>query len=304
MQKLQGCDVSHWNGRPDWAAAARAGMRWAAVKFSQGDAITDAQAVRNVDRLRRLGLPVMPYHFLYPGIPAADQFARFRAVVTACGGWAGLLVPALDVEGDEHCALRGMGSAAYCELAADWLALLEREIGRPGAVYTYPSFNTEHGVGQRLGSRSLLWAASYGSQVPHFAGWPRATFWQTSDHGTWPGIGGGLDLDWFLGTEDELRALLVEAKRQPLVVGAEGRPISCAPDWSGDRVTVAAAPLLAALGLPTAALPPAVHADTGRAFLHELEPYCRPWGFFYRDTPQGPRVYCKRVAAAQETGVS
>ncbi len=298
MSRLQGCDVSHWNGRPDWAAAARAGLKWAAVKLSQGANITDAQAARNVDQLRDLALPIMPYHFLYPGVPAADQFARFHAAVEACGGWEGMIVPALDVEGDEHCALRGMSSAAYCHLAGDWLVLLLREIGRPGVVYTYPSFNTEHGVGARLGGQSLLWAASYGAKAPHFAGWEQTTFWQTSDHGSWPGIGGGLDMDWFLGTEAELRALLVQAKPKPLVVGADGQPVNCKPEWVGDSVTVAAMPLLRALGLPLTPLPPVVHTHSGRAFIRELEPYCRPWGFFYRDTPQGPRVYCKRVVAA------
>ncbi|MBU0609155.1 MAG: glycoside hydrolase family 25 protein, partial [Armatimonadetes bacterium] len=168
MSRLQGCDVSHWNGRPDWAAAARAGLKWAAVKLSQGANITDAQAARNVDKLRDVALPIMPYHFLYPGVPAADQFARFHAAVEACGGWEDMIVPALDVEGDQHCTLRGMSSAAYCHLAADWLVLLSREIGKPGVVYTYPSFNTEHGVGARLGDKSLLWAASYGAKTPHF----------------------------------------------------------------------------------------------------------------------------------------
>jgi GH25 family lysozyme M1 (1,4-beta-N-acetylmuramidase) len=303
MDKLQGCDVSHWNGRPDWAAAKSAGMKWAAVKFSQGDNITDAQAVRNVEMCRAVGLPVMPYHFLYPGIHAADQFTRFMATVEACGGWEGLLVPALDVEGDEHCQLRGMGSQTYCHRALYWLALLEHETGRPGAVYTYPSFNTEHGVGQRLGSRSLLWAASYGSEVPQFAGWPQATFWQYSDHGTWPGIGGGLDLDWFLGTENELRALLVGARQKPLVVGPDGQVIACGPEWFGDdRITCSWRVLLAKLGIMqtlTEGPPEAVfHSDTGRCFLGEARAWLaeRGWGVFYRDMAQGPRVYIKRVA--------
>jgi len=298
MAKLQGCDVSLWNGRPDWAAAVAAGMAWVAVKLSQGANITDPQAVRNVEKLRDLGVPIMPYHFLYPGVSAADQFARFMHAVEHCGGFGGMIVPALDVEGDEHCRLRGMGSAGYCELASDWLDLLKHEIGRPGVVYTYPSFNSEHGVGGRIGNKSLLWAASYGSREPHFAGWERTHFWQYTATGSWRGIGGGLDLDWFLGTEEELRALMVGAKPKPLVVGPDGHAIDCKPEWVGDRVTVAAVPLLKVLGLPTTPLPTAVHANTGRAFVRELEPVCAPWGFFYRDTAQGPRVYCKRVVAA------
>jgi len=270
-------------------------MKWVSVKLSQGATITDSQAARNVDQLRAVGLPIMPYHFLYPGVPAPDQFARFLSALEACDGWEGMIVPALDVEGDEHCQLRGMGSSGYGHLAADWLHLLAREIGRPGVVYTYPSFNTEHGVGALLGGKSLLWAARYASQTPHFAGWDQPTFWQYTDRGTWPGVGGGLDLDWFLGTEAELRALQVAAKPQPLVVGPDGQVIQCRPEWVRDSITVAATPLLRALGLPLSPLPAAVHLDTGRAYVRELEPHCKPWGFFYRDMPQGPRLYIKRV---------
>lgn len=298
MPKLQGCDVSLWNGRPYWAAATAAGMSWVSVKLSQGANITDPQAARNVDKLRALGVPTMPYHFLYPGVPAVDQFARFMHAAEQCGGLHGMIVPALDVEGDENCQLRGMSSEGYCRLASDWLDLLKHEIEKPGVVYTYPSFNTEHGVGAALGKKSLLWAASYGSRDPHFAGWERTHFWQYSATGSWRGIGGGLDLDWFLGTEAELRALVIGAKQAPLVVGPDGHAIDCKPQWGRDSITVAAVPLLKALGLPVTPLPAAVHANTGRAYVRELEPSLAPWAAFYRDMPQGARVYLKRVKEA------
>lgn len=80
---------------------------------------------------------------------------------------------------------------------------------------------------------------------------------------------------------------------QTLVIGPDGRVITCAPQWVGQSITVAAAPLLTALGLP--ANNPAVHHDTGRAFLRELEDFTSPWGFFYRERTQGPRVYVQRV---------
>lgn len=77
------------------------------------------------------------------------------------------------------------------------------------------------------------------------------------------------------------------------VVVANGAAIPCAPRWVGERVTVAYTPLARALGLP--ATNPAVHADTGRAFLREIEQFESDWRFVYHDRPQGPRVYCQRV---------
>jgi len=73
----------------------------------------------------------------------------------------------------------------------------------------------------------------------------------------------------------------------------DGEVIDCKPQWMGDRITVEAAPLLAAMGLPTDN--PAVHAETGRAYLRELSQYAPGWEFVYRDMPQGPRVYVKDV---------
>ena len=298
MTKLQGCDVSLWNGRPDWKVAVAAGMKWVAVKASQGATITDPQCARNVDCLRELGVPVMLYHYLYPGVPAVDQWERFHSVVEHVGGWDGMLVPALDVEGDEHCQLRGVSADEYLDEAAKWLDLLHDEKRIEGVVYTYPSFNSEYGVGDRLGGLSDIWAAKYGTTAPHFTGWRYTWFWQYSDQGSWPGIGSGLDMDWFLGTEQELRSLIVNAKRAPLVVGPDGKPIDCEPQWERDSITVAAIPLLKALGLPLIPLPTAVHEHTGRAYIRELEPSLTPWRMAYRDMPQGPRVYIKRGGGA------
>jgi lysozyme len=52
-----------------------------------------------------------------------------------------------------------------------------------------------------------LWVAHYGVADPSIpAGWERWTFWQHSDAGRVAGIG-GMDVNWFAGGWDDLRAL-------------------------------------------------------------------------------------------------
>ena len=123
-------------------------------------------------------------------------------------------------------------------------------------------------------------------------------FWQTTDKGEYTGLGTGLDLDQFMGDQSALDALRVVAVQTIKVVLPGGNVCACDPQWAGDRITVSALPLLTALGLPQNN--PAVHPDTGRAFVGSpdgLADYSAPWVFYYRDTAQGPRVYCKKVTA-------
>ena len=299
---LKGCDVSLWEGRGiDWEAAKAAGLGWVSVKVSEGRTITDPCAVHNVAGALAAGLPVMPYHYLLPSSSAEAQWERFHASIEACGGWDGLLAPALDVEGDDHNSLPNMSGQDYANLARNWLALMEAETKQKGVVYTYPSFNSENGIGGVLGAHSYLWAASYGDHAPVFAGWDHCSFWQYTSSGSFPGIpnDNGLDLDWFLGSADDLASLLVVKPKELKVVLPDGTVCACEPRWVGERITVKAEPLLAALGLPQNN--PAVHVGTGRAFVGApdgLADNCPGWEFVYRSPAQGPRVYCKRVKGA------
>ena len=299
MARLQGADLSHWNDTSNFAGAKGAGMAWLSVKASQGNTI-DPLWAHHAHAARDAGLPIMPYCFLWPGGASADEhFATFARAVDLVGGWEGFLAPALDVEGDEHCNIPGETSASYCAKASRWLDLLKAETGAVGTVYTFGSFSEEHGVGRTVGSKSRLWAVHLGkANTTPFPGWDHVTFQQYDQTAAWVGLGNGLDLDYFFGTAEELAALKIGAKQKPMIVGADGHEVKCEADWSGARVTVKAALLLTALGVPLANIPAGVIHDNGRAFIagpDGLGPHCQPWVFAYRTMAQGPRVYVKRV---------
>ncbi len=289
---LRGVDVSHWDGDIDWAEAKDAGLAFASIKLSQGCNIIDSMAAHNVAGCRAVGLPIIPYHYYYPGQTAESQWDKFHDAIEVCGGWDGMLCAALDVEGDASNKLRGVTPGSYIGGALGWLRCLEKEIGQHGWVYTYPSFASTHHVGITLGAYPL-WAASYSGKKPApFSGWGGWSIWQYTDQGEWPGIGTGVDLNYFDGTLEELMLRSATASKAIKVVGPNGT-IKCDPQWSGEQITVATTPLLEALGLPIHN--PAVHEDTGRAYVRELEQFTAPWKFFYRTPKQGPRVYVKKV---------
>lgn len=82
------------------------------------------------------------------------------------------------------------------------------------------------------------------------------------------------------------------------IVGPDNQVIECAVGLSGSRVTVAAAPLLQALGVPLTDLRPGIIHANGRAFIEEIamDWHLNGWEFVDKLRPQGRRVYVKRVA--------
>jgi len=105
---IQGIDVSHYQGHIEWVRVAQAGSKFVYVKASQGTTIQDAKASEYMDGARAAGLYVGLYHYFTPTGDAGAQYKNFLAVAEKCGGLNGMLVPALDVEGDSHNTLGDM----------------------------------------------------------------------------------------------------------------------------------------------------------------------------------------------------
>jgi hypothetical protein len=120
---------------------------------------------------------------------------------------AGDLPPALDVEVTDN-----VGGSALVDGVERCLTGLERAFGMRPIVYTSPGFwgsYMRYDNGQRP-----TWAASYPLWVAHFTdapapllpvGWAKWEFWQHSGAGTVAGVATPVDVDWFSGTEAELR---------------------------------------------------------------------------------------------------
>lgn len=213
MELVTGVDVYH-EDRPDMAALKAKGCGFVAVKITQGATIKDSMAGAFIREARAAGLLVMPYHYFTPTGDATAQWQNFRETVQeVAGGFEGMLVPALDVEGDKNNQVAPMSGEGYARSALVWLSLLEAEVGVKGVVYTYPSFATEYLKVWLSGYP--LWISSVGEAHP--AGKPKSpiTGWGTKwmfHQWTTTGAGNGIavaDQDVFNGGMEALRGMVV-----------------------------------------------------------------------------------------------
>jgi len=197
--RLAGIDVSHWQGRIDWARVADDGIAFAYIKATEGGDYVDPQFVANWDGAARAGVMRGAYHFYRPQTDAAAQAQQFLRTV---GAHAGDLPPVLDVEVTD-----GRSAAAIAAGVRTWLETVERATGVRPILYTRAGFWNQ--VGGGFGGYPL-WVAHYGVAQPAIpADWDRWTIWQHSDAGRVAGITGNVDLNWFAGGWDDLRALAI-----------------------------------------------------------------------------------------------
>ena len=80
-RKLEGIDVSHWEGRIDFFEVRRAGIRIVYIKASEGDRGVDPDFERNYREAQTAGLKIGFYHYLTArtveeGREQARHFAR------------------------------------------------------------------------------------------------------------------------------------------------------------------------------------------------------------------------------------
>lgn len=193
---LYGVDVSHHNGRFDFARAALNGKKYAYVKCTEGDHYFDPQFARNWIEAPKAGMYVGAYHFFHPKQDAVLQANWFLR----CKGprLSNELPPVLDWE-----SLDGLGGRVNISQAQKWLDIVESRTGVTPIIYASPGF-IEGLLSPLTGfERYPLWIAHYGvhqPRLPHNGPWKTWTFWQTSDQG-------GLDLDKFNGGPDQLQRL-------------------------------------------------------------------------------------------------
>lgn len=193
----RGIDVSHHQGRIDWAAVQGEGVGFAFVKATEGATFTDPAFARNWAALGETPIARGAYHRFRPRADAVAQARHFVAVARISEGD---LPPVVDVE-----ATDGVGDARLVRGVRAWLAEVERETGKRPIVYTKPGFRRAH-LGSAVDDYPL-WIAEYGVDQPSAGAW---TFWQHSERGRVAGIGTAVDLDRFNGSMGEMRRFALE----------------------------------------------------------------------------------------------
>ena len=205
---LLGIDVSEFQETIDWRTVAQADVRFAFIRVADGLLFKDLTFEENWRAAKAAGIPRGAYHFFDPTEDAIEQAQLFVETVGQLE--PGDLPPVLDFE-----TLRGVSPAQAIRDADRWIGHVRWALGVDPIVYTGPSFWEDV-----LGGPAEF--ALYEPWISHFTGgcpwvpapWSTTRFHQFTERGWLQGIDTYVDLNWFYGSESELRALQV----QPTVV--------------------------------------------------------------------------------------
>lgn len=203
---VRGVDVSHHQGRVDWARIRAAGYRFAYIKATEGETFRDSTYLRNRDEARRAGLVTGPYHFFT--LCTAGRAQALNLLQVQPGDAGPSLPPAVDLEFGGNCGDRPPRDSVRAELRR-FLATADSAFGRPAVLYVTPEFHAEYMDGD---TGHPLWVRSVYHRPRYAGAW---TFWQYAATGRLPGVPGLIDLDAFHGTPAEFAAFTRPAAPPP-----------------------------------------------------------------------------------------
>jgi len=211
----QGVDVAshqHDNGPIDWQQVAAAGIKFAAVKVTEGAYYTNQFAASDLAGAQAAGLATVGYAFAIPngGSSGTTQFSADPKVqaddlISALPSPMPIM---LDIEYDPYAGPppSGDGTTGVCyglsqAKMVSWIATFDAEIraktGRLPIIYTTRDWWSTCAGGSTVFGQTPIWPADYSSSgdpvLP--AGWSTWNLWQYTSMGTVSGIPGNVDLD-------------------------------------------------------------------------------------------------------------
>lgn len=198
-----GMDVSHYQGDIDWAQVAAAGISFVFVKATQGVRSYDDHLLKNVVGASDAGILVGVYTFSEANTPSEAQAEAEFLLYTLNGlGITDRIHMELMLD-SESTAYGDFSPAAGDAMYRAWEQVITAA-GKRSGIYTGNSFGQTHFTSAI--NDAPLWVARYGTTPPWTIGWTEWTFWQYSEGGTVPGVGGLVDMNVYKGTYEELYA--------------------------------------------------------------------------------------------------
>lgn len=224
---IPGIDVSHWQNDIDWAEVKRSGVKFAFIKATEFPdkrtaLFVDNKFKLNVTGAQEYGIHWGAYHFFRTHIDPIIQAQVFCENV----GEFSSLPPVMDLEA------AGCKGERLNYKVRQFVEEIEKITGRKPLIYTSSGFWRSFMNSDK--KEHTDWARFYPLWLAHYTSlWPTApypwitwSFWQYSDKGSLPGIKTHVDLNWFNGSEDELKAQFVikDQFQQPTMVVNEPMP--------------------------------------------------------------------------------
>jgi GH25 family lysozyme M1 (1,4-beta-N-acetylmuramidase) len=202
ITRLEGIDVSKWQGAINWSQVKSSGKQFALIRASAGSLTVDEWYASNRSSAKANGLKIGAYHYANPDSAANDALNEANFFLSLATPARGELIPTLDVE-----VTNGLSVAAMQAWVSTWLQRVTSVLGVRPMIYTSPSFWTTYlgDTTQFADAGYRLWIAHWGVDQPRIPasnwggrGW---TFWQYTSSGTVPGISGNVDLDRYNGSQ-------------------------------------------------------------------------------------------------------
>lgn len=185
-----GVDLSHYQGKPNWAKVKAAGVKFALIKSTEGATGKDEQFINNVKGAKQVGIPVGYYHYARPENNHPD--AEVNNLLTATKDYPDPVFGyILDIEGEAAQKLGKTFVTSWCRM---FLELMATKTKRPLIIYTGAYFARDF-LGYPLRAYPL-WIATYGSNDPvDNTTWSKWSIFQYSSTGNVDGISGNVDLN-------------------------------------------------------------------------------------------------------------
>jgi lysozyme len=199
---IHGIDVSHHQKYVDWQKIADHSefkVSFCILKATEGATHEDTRFINNWKESSQAGIIRGAYHFYHPTRGAAEQAKNFINNVILNDGD---LAPVLDFEKDSPNA----NVITVRKGLMKWLQLVEKHYGIRPIIYTNTSIYNKYIKGHF--KNYSLWLADYKSGNIHsLVKSPNLKFWQYTEKGKVSGITGNVDINAFVGADEEFESL-------------------------------------------------------------------------------------------------
>jgi len=208
-QPVRGLDVSsyqHIGHTINWRQLARDGLRFAAIKASEGTYYTNPYYASDARAAAAAGLSVIPYVFANPHQASGPATARFGAAAARYVRGRARLPLEVDLEDDPYTRTEHVGACYGLSVRTmnAWIAGFVKQTvaltGKAPIIYTMLPWWQKCTGGTARFRTEPLWLASYNTTRPNVPpAWKQWTFWQYDDNAKVPGVG-LTDLDFYQPT--------------------------------------------------------------------------------------------------------
>jgi lysozyme len=209
---LRGFDISEFQPTVDWSQVAAAKYDFCFIRSTHGGEV-DGLFQSHRAGAKSINLPAGFYHYLNPVVAVDTQVKNMSQTIGSFN--PGDLKPVIDLEGAT--AWAPVASKDRLGVITQTLDGLKASLGVDPMAYLSLDFIkdviADPSVDVSVLAKYDLWIAEYGlatGATPAIPSpWTFWRFWQFSSTGAVAGITGAVDLDYFNGSQADLRSMMV-----------------------------------------------------------------------------------------------